>query len=265
MARPVLLGALFLLLALAVLTATSMALAEDGKPVLIVDSPAEDDWFTDPDISVEGRLGTTPRTSVYNIIQLGSSFMDGLEVQSGKLVYRVAPYFSEEFDGPTLNLTKWTVYGSSDRIYLQGGNLVLGNTSSGLLPLIVSADGMFPEDKDISWEAEFMFRHGSGRRSYHSEGAGITDKDYNARASHLGTWHRYWETGYRVYGNGASLRRVNTNSPSWDHYVLRYYPETEMYAVYMDSVFLGAIISISSTMIVVRTLRDQGRMDEQFA
>jgi len=33
----------------------------------------------------------------------------------------------------------------------------------------------------------------------------------------------------------------------------------------MDSVFLGAIISISSTMIVVRTLRDLGRMDEQFA
>ncbi len=234
MTRSSLLGLVFCVLTLSILVATGAVLADDGEPSINIDSPADGDWFTKANVTVEGRTGTTPQFLVLDIDSLGTATSSGLVLDSGKLVYITSPYFAEEFDGPSLDLANWTLVGDSENYTISNGKLVLGIGSSCFYPLIVSADGSFPQDMDVFWEAEFRFKHDSGNRFLSSEGGGLTDSGPAPSNSHLATYHRRTDTGYHVYVKGASHREYNTGSPGWNTYTLRYDPVNEKYTAFLD-------------------------------
>ena len=231
-------GVLSIIIVSFALLAAGLALAE-GEPVLTLDSPEDGDWFTNPNVTVVGTLGNVSRTLVLNMTNLGTTVSEGIDQMSGSLVYRVSPYFADEFNGNQLNTSKWTEVYSSQWLDVSSGWLILGSGGIDDYPLIASAAGMFPQDMDVPWEAEFRFKYDTGGRFFNVVGGGLTKSTYAADSSHMAVHHEHFEPGFYLYANGDSVRTMSSEDTGWNSYLLKYNPETEKYRVYMDGSFVS--------------------------
>lgn len=232
-----------LLVLLSVLVATGVALAEDDAPDLTVDSPADGDWFTDPAITVEGTTDTTALTEVLNMTALGIESGDGVVIEDGKLVYKVTPYFVDEFTGSALNTTLWSTLGDTEHLSVENGTLVIGSGGIDYMPLVYSATGFFPEDMDVPWLATFRLKYSTGNRFFNVAGGGITPSTYSPTSSNMAAWKEHFVLGYKVYVNGQLVRTISTEEPDWNVYTLSYNPDTLEYTAYLDGTLLTTFSS----------------------
>lgn len=217
---------------------TGLALAEEGAPALTVDGPADGDWFIDPAVTVEGTIGTTSLTETLNMTVLGIASGDNVVLENGKLVYKVSPYFVDEFTGNKLDTSMWTVLGSTDHLSVGNGSLVVGTGGINPMPLVHSNAGMFPTDMDVPWIAEWRFKYSTAGTFFNVAGGGITPSSFTATGSHMATWKEHFEQGYYVYVNGVKVRTFTSETTDWNTYALHYDPSTGKYSAYLDGAFI---------------------------
>ncbi|MCK5254060.1 MAG: hypothetical protein KAQ96_13965, partial [Thermoplasmata archaeon] len=227
-----------ILVLLCVLFAMGVTLAEDDAPALTVDSPADGDWFTDPAITVDGTTDITALTEVLNMTALGMKTGDGVVIEGGKLVYKVTPYFVDEFTGSALNTTRWSTLGNTEHLSVENGTLVIGSGGIDQMPLVYSATGSFPTDMDVPWLATFRLKYSTGILFFNIAGGGITPSSYSPTGSNMAVWKEHFVLGYKVYANGQVVRTISTETPDWNVYTLSYNPDTEEYNAYMDGTLL---------------------------
>lgn len=221
-----------------VLAAAGIALAEDDAPSITLDYPLDEEWFIEPAVTLEGTVGTTPLSRAFNMSVLGMADGTGTVVEDGKAVYRVRPYFVDEFTGSTLDTDMWNVLGSTDNCWVQNGTLVIGTGGINSMPLVHSRGSAFPEDMDVPWIAEWRMRYSIAGTFYNVAGGGMTSSGYSADGSHVATWKEHFVQGYRVYVNGNAVRTYGGEATSWNTYALHYDPDDNSYTVYLDGSYL---------------------------
>jgi len=226
-----------IIVALVSLLAAGMALASNDAPVLSIDTPSDDDWFTDPVVRVEGRVGTVDVTTVLGGSVLGLSAAEGVILESGGLVFRTSPYFSDDFEGIGLNMTNWRNEGSVGSYALVNGTLVVGDDTTDPNPRIVSLAGSFPQDMETEWTAEFRIKFGSMNSSQGKGGGGITTSAYRRTMGHMTVVRFGPNSWFEVYAGGQYIESGLSLSEGWHDYIIKYHPDTGKYSAYVDGVY----------------------------
>ena len=243
------LGSSIVIAALLVLTvgiSISILVAAEGGPTIGFTNHTDGDWYSSPQILVEGWARHDVNNLSMNMTELGYDDLSGVRIVGDQVVFRAEKYWGEEFAGPTLDTDKWEFVYTGGYIQFNSGYLYISGTYQGgydIASLIRSKGPTFPDSPAAGWSAEFRMTY---YNPYDYEmGGGITNGSTEVKDSLMAAYMDNLDYGWlRAYTDGDEVYNVYNNHQRWRTYRLHSDGEGQ-FRLYIDDVNIANFTSSS--------------------
>jgi hypothetical protein len=103
----------------------SILVDAEGGPTIGFTNPTDGDWYSSPQVFIEGWARYEESNVSLNMTQIGSDDLQNVNLVGDKVVFRVIKTFGDEFSGTDLDTDRWVIVSDLGSIYLLNGALNL--------------------------------------------------------------------------------------------------------------------------------------------
>ena len=205
-----------------------------SPPTVTVDNYEDDQWFTEPNITLRGSTKGTLNELVMDVEDFEEGSFHNVFLDGDAFKFHSIVLMEDNFEGTALNESIWEIV-SDGNITVKDGNLHLSyDKQNGTFPMIATRGDIFPDDE--AWIMETFARYLTPDiHSHEGLGVGITAGALDPYESHSALYvdsdMTFDGLPIVVLSNGTVKDDWNhTNSSRWGRFGLGASPTSDSYS-----------------------------------